>query len=213
MTNEEEGMQCTDSPEIDNGPAYFSFSGDLPGPLEEAHGLRDPLSCFNLYIGDFFVEILRQSNLYANQQRTSRSDSRQFTPFDMEEMLAFIGVNIAMDIVFEDYWTTDIVCSHPLFRTIMSRDRFRTMLHYIHVADNSQAPKRDDPGYDKLWKVRPVLNFVAEKCARLYAPHPQLSTDESMIGTKCQLSFIQYMPKKPVKWGIKIWACADSVNG
>lgn len=204
-TNEDEGMQWTDSPEIDNGPAYFSFSGDLPGPLEGARGVKDPLSCFNLYIGDFFVELLRQSNLYANQQQTSRGDSRQFTSFDMEEMLAFIGVNIAMGIVslpsLEDYWMTDIVYSHPWFGTIMSRDRFRTILRYIHVADNSQAPKHDDPGYDKLWKVHPLLNFVAEKCARLYAPHPQLSIDESMIGTKCRLSFIQYMLKKPVKWG------------
>ena len=34
-----------------------------------------------------------------------------------------------------------------------------------------------------------------------------------MIGTKCRLSFIQYLPKKPVKWGIKVWVCADAVNG
>ena len=34
-----------------------------------------------------------------------------------------------------------------------------------------------------------------------------------MIGAKCRLSFIQYMPNKPTKWGIKVWACCDSHTG
>ena len=33
-----------------------------------------------------------------------------------------------------------------------------------------------------------------------------------MIGTKCCLSFIQYIKVKPVKWGIKVWICSDSTN-
>ena len=95
----------------------------------------------------------------------------------------------------------------------MPRDRFRSILRYIHVADNSTAPQRDDPTYDKLWKIHPLLDFLSERCLKLYSPHHQVSIDESMIGTKCRLSFIQYMPKKPVKWGIKVWVCADSVTG
>ena len=81
---------------------------------------------------------------------------------------------------------------------IMSRDRFCLILHYVHVADNSKAPQCDDPGFDKLC---PLLDFISKRCLQLYSPHIQLSIDESMIGTKCQLSFIQYMPKKPVKMG------------
>ena len=34
-----------------------------------------------------------------------------------------------------------------------------------------------------------------------------------MIGTKSRLSFIQYMPKKPTKWGIKVWVCCDARTG
>ena len=54
---------------------------------------------------------------------------------------------------------------------------------------------------------------LSSKCLELYNPHSQISIDKSMIGTKCRLSFIQYLPKKPMKWGIKVWVCADSVNG
>ena len=58
-----------------------------------------------------------------------------------------------------------------------------------------------------------MMNYLISRCTQLlYDPHPQLSVDESMIGTKCRLSFIQYMPKKPVKWGVKVWVLADSVT-
>ena len=33
----------------------------------------------------------------------------------------------------------------------------------------------------------------------MYSPHPQLCVDESMIGTKCRLSFIQYIKAKPIR--------------
>ena len=33
-----------------------------------------------------------------------------------------------------------------------------------------------------------------------------------MIGTKCRVPFLQYMPKKPTKWGIKVWMRADAKN-
>ena len=62
-------------------------------------------------------------------------------------------------------------------------------------------------------EVRYLADVLATRFLELYNPHPQISVDESMIGTKCRLSFIQYLPKKPVKWGIKVWVCADAVNG
>ena len=64
-----------------------------------------------------------------------------------------------------------------------------------------------------LWKVRPILDVLKKTCQELYYPHKQVSIDESMIGTKCRLSFIQYMPKKPTKWGIKVWVCSDAHTG
>ena len=81
------------------------------------------------------------------------------------------------------------------------------------MVDNAKAVPRTDSTYDKLWKVRYLLDAFSRLCVELYDPHPQVSLDESMIGTKCRLFFIQHLPKKPVKWGIKVWVCADSTNG
>ena len=41
----------------------------------------------------------------------------------------------------------------------------------------------------------------------------EIAIDESMIGFKGRLLFIQYIPKKPTKWGIKAFVLADSSSG
>ena len=72
--------------------------------------------------------------------------------------------------------------------------------------DQTMAPKHSinfDCFIDRI-----VNNFKTH-----YEPQQNLSVDESMVGFKGRLSWIQYMPKKPRKWGIKIWTQADSTNG
>ena len=41
----------------------------------------------------------------------------------------------------------------------------------------------------------------------------EIAIDESMIGFKGRLHFIQYMPDKPTKWGMKAFVLADSRTG
>ena len=46
-----------------------------------------------------------------------------------------------------------------------------------------------------------------------YTLNRELSVDEAMVGFKGRLSFIQYLPKKPTKWGMKAFVLADSSTG
>ncbi len=46
-----------------------------------------------------------------------------------------------------------------------------------------------------------------------YKPHREQTIDEAMIAFKGRLSFKQYLPAKPTKFGIKVWVRADSHNG
>ena len=52
-----------------------NFSGNLPGPTADAYGVRDRIGCFNLFMCDYYDQILQQSNLYANQERRIRADT------------------------------------------------------------------------------------------------------------------------------------------
>ena len=34
-----------------------------------------------------------------------------------------------------------------------------------------------------------------------------------MVGTRCRVSFLQYLPKKPTKFGIKVWVNSEAKSG
>lgn len=54
---------------------------------------------------------------------------------------------------------------------------------------------------------------VSQNPLSIYTPNRDLSVDEAMIPFKGRSTLKQYMPQKPVKRGIKVWALADAING
>ena len=77
----------------------MTYFGGVPGPTGLAVGITDPIDCFHLFLSpDIYDELLVQTNLYADQQRAAKNDTSQWTPKSKEELMAFIGINIAMGI-------------------------------------------------------------------------------------------------------------------
>ena len=111
------------------------------------------------------------------------------------------------------YWSNDWPYQNDNFRSIMSSRRFELILKFLHLNDSRQQPTRGEPGYDKLYKVHPLLNLILENFQSMYTPTQCLSINESMVGFKGRLAFLQYMPKKPHKWGMKAWVLTDAANG
>ena len=94
------------------------------------------------------------------------------------------------------------------FSSIMSNRRFELLLQFLHV---SSLPTPETT--DKLHRIRPVVDRVVKNFMAAYTPQRNLAIDESIIAFKGRLSWIQYMPNKPHKWGMKAWVLADSSNG
>ena len=40
----------------------------------------------------------------------------------------------------------------------MPRERFEALTRYLHLNDSEQIPGRDDPEYDPLYKIRPLID-------------------------------------------------------
>ena len=95
----------------------------------------------------------------------------------------------------------------------MRRDRFTMMLKFLHINDNSMYKKKGEPGHDSLFKIRPFLEQLFHNFQAAYTLHREISVDETMISYKGRIGFIQYMPKKPKKWGLKAFALSDSHSG
>ena len=163
------------------------------------------------FICNQLVQLITDNTiLYANQCGVPISLS-------CDDVLAYIGLNIAMGIVglpeVADYWSREPILHSPWFASVMSRNKFYAISRFLHFVNNQTAPSRNDNNYDKLWKIRPIVQCVQERAEKMYVPGEQVSIDESMIGTKARLGFIQYLPKKPTKWGVKVWVCAEADTG
>ena len=141
----------------------------------------------------------------------------QWTQVTVPELQAYMGFMILMGIVhlpsIYDYWKKDEVFHYSPVASRISRDRFFELHRYLHFADNSILSPPGDPGYDKLGKIKPVIDRLREVFKTVYCPHKNVSVDEAMIPFKGRSTMKQYMPLKPIKRGIKVWAMSDAING
>ena len=141
----------------------------------------------------------------------------KWTDVTAEEIWAFFGFMILMGInqlpALRDYWKLDPTYRYNPIASKITRDRFLEILRYIHFVDNTTLLQRPDPAYDKLGKIRPVIDHLSEQFLSAYNPHQQVSIDEAMVAFKGRSSMKQYIPKKPIKRGFKAWVRADAVTG
>ena len=72
---------------------------------------------------------------------------------------------------------------------------------------------RGNPGFVKLFKVRPFIDFIHANFLHEYSPGENQLVNEAMIKFKGRTTLKKYMPKKPIKRGIKMWYRADSKSG
>ena len=133
-------------------------------------------------------------------------------------MKAFIGLLIIMGIVKLPRLTMHWQQSYRFISVggisdVMSRTRFQQIFPFLHLADSSQQISRGEPGHDKLYKVRKLLDILTRQFQANYTPSENVTIDEAMIRFKGWLGFKQYMKDKPTKWGIKVFTLSDAVNG
>lgn len=187
-------------------PFDQQFGPDMPPNIEE------PLDIFTcLFSEELFEKITFETNLYAVQR--NQGNANCFIPTTSEEIKCFIGINLMMGIKklpsYKDYWSSRQDLRDHFIASAMSRNRFSWLLGHIHLNDNSLQPKKGQPEFDKLYKVRPMLNKLSESFTKYYKPSRCQSIDESMIRFKGRCSMKQFMPLKPIKRGYKIWVRAN----
>ncbi|CAJ0932854.1 unnamed protein product [Ranitomeya imitator] len=115
-------------------------------------------------------------------------------------MMQFWGLMLHMGLLkkpeVRQYWSVDILFNTPVFRMVMVRTRFEAIHKFLHYSDNAQCPARDDPNFDRLFKVRPVIEHFNKKFGEVYVPKRDICVDESLVHFKGRLGFRQYLPSK-----------------
>ena len=134
------------------------------------------------------------------QLEKPRPPDKSWKPVTAIIMRLFFGIFIALGVTriqtLRDVWSNNDLLSIMAIKKRISRDRFVSILRYLHLVNNEI-----DDGTNKLFKLGSFLESMKYNFRTFYKPERYLSVDEAMIGFKGRLSFRQFMPAKPVKYG------------
>ena len=134
----------------------------------------------------------------------------------VDEIKTFTAIHILMDIhtlpELRHYWSSDNLLGVPAVANLITKTRFKKLTEKIHCNDNTKAVPRGEAGYDRLHKLRPVIDALNSHLKEVYIPSSVMAVDESMVPFKGRSSMKQYMLMKPVKHGYNVWCLADSLD-
>ena len=109
--------------------------------------------------------LVQETNRYANLVTGSTPNSRPWNGTNVEEMKAFIGIIIYMGIIklprLELYWSKQYNgIETPGIARVMPLVRFEQLFRCFHVSNNVNQIPYGQPGHDKLFKIRSLLDVV-----------------------------------------------------
>ena len=226
--DDDEGHYFSDWQRIDGNdnyaPLWCPTYNKRVGPMFCENLEKDPLAFFMLFFPQELFELMAyETNEYATICLDSPVDLPPKSRFQYwedttaDEMKAYVGLQIYMGLTdkpaIKDYWATGDYDNTTRFCEVMSRNRYELLSWFMHFNDNNKQVSKGEPGYDPLYKIRPMLDMMRPRLKYYYTPERELAIDESMQKFKGRLYFKQYMPNKPTKWGIKLWSLCESKSG
>jgi hypothetical protein len=126
-----------------------------------------------------------------------------------------LGMSLCVLPAREMYWSTNPLSEllpKRLFNDVMSFKKFKEISRFLHFSSNDEnAPKRGQPGYDRIFKIRHVVEVFQRTFMESFRPGLHLAVDEGGFPYKGSRSPIKtYNPKKPNRWFMMIYCLNDS---
>ncbi|GBP83378.1 PiggyBac transposable element-derived protein 4 [Eumeta japonica] len=106
-----------------------------------------------------------------------------------------------------DLWANDGT-GIEIFRNTMTRQRFTFLVNNLRFDDASTRTER--AAIDRLTPIRDVFEVFVRNCQSAYTPFEYLTIDEELVAFRGRCSFRQYIPSKPAKYGLKLYALVDA---
>ena len=176
-----------------------------------------PLGFIQLFLTrELLNYLVDETNDYArycrNELRTTLS--YQWDRCNITNLAHYLGLQIFFGLLpasnVRQYWHRGFFLATPNVPALMTRDAFLTMDRYFHGFNRRAIPRGNQ---DRLITVRPVMEYLQDRCRSLVVPGKNLSLDEGMMAYKGRLSIKVYNPKKPKKYGDKFFFVTESNTG
>lgn len=186
----------------------------LPGNTAISRDVSTPLESWKLLMSDEMMkDLVNCTNIYiaSISDRFSRErDAKSTTEAEMKAFIGLLyicGVHKSSHVNITDLWATDGT-GIEIFRTTMSSKRFLFLLRCIRFDDIRDRQSRRD--IDKLAPIREFFEKFVDNCQKCYNVGEYVTIDEQLQPFRGRCPFRQYMPKKPARYGVKIFALVDS---
>ncbi|KAL7547323.1 hypothetical protein ACHAWF_015821 [Thalassiosira exigua] len=154
---------------------------------------------------------------HPERRKRFQHKSRKWIPVTVGYLLAWLGILIIMAAMrirkWDLLWMETQGINVAFIQNTMTYRAFKQIKSYIHFADNTKLKKPGQHGFNPLQKIQPIVDKILKRFRAAYTMGQFMSADESMIKYKGKaVKFVQYMPAKPIKHGIKVFAicCADT---
>ena len=191
--------------------AYFGESEQHAMEVDVASNqsaiqMVSPLEMFQKYVPGELLDVVATCT---NQRLVELGKNPNITPGDV---IKFLGVCFYTSIFkypwLRMYWSQKYRL--PLVADPLSRNRFFDIRANLKVVDDNRVSE-DHKKNDRLWKVRPLLDAIRQRCLQLERP-AAAAVDEQMIPFTGTTNLKQYVPNKPNPVGLKNWVLAGE-NG
>ena len=172
--------------------------------------VQDIKSAFELFIPDSIQKII----LDCSNAEGRRVFQERWNDMDQTHLEAYFGVLILAGVFrskgesTESLW--DAETGRELFRTTISLENFHIISRIIRFDNRDDRPARRQR--DKLAAIRTVWDKWVHRLPLFYNPGPNVTVDEQLMPFRGRCPFRQYIPSKPAKYGIKIWAACDATS-
>nr|CAH7728882.1 unnamed protein product [Callosobruchus chinensis] len=107
-------------------------------------------------------------------------------------------------------WDTSEGTGIEAIYLVMSKNRFQFLMRVLRFDDIEEREQRRK--VDKLAAIREIFEYAVNKFQETYNPSCYLTFDEQLVAFRGKCPFRQYLPSKPAKYGIKIFALVDTKN-
>ncbi|PAA53757.1 hypothetical protein BOX15_Mlig004292g1 [Macrostomum lignano] len=172
--------------------------------------LHDEESAFKLlFDADMVDTIVVETN-----REATRVLGQAWLPTTRVEMYGYIGLCFLRGVFkgnmesIEELWSAD--CGRKIFAETMSLSRFKSLLRFLRFDNRETRAARLQR--DKLAAVRLLLDGLVSNSQRSYVPSGAVTVDEQLFPYRGRCRYIQYMPMKPAKYGLKFWCLNDAAN-
>nr|XP_023011791.1 piggyBac transposable element-derived protein 4-like [Leptinotarsa decemlineata] len=186
----------------------------LPGVIGNARQARGCLEIWQFLFDDTILNlIVTYTNQHKMSVQVNFSRDRDARTTDLTEIKSFIGLLYLVGLYkggrlnSEELWDTE-GNGVEIFRLTMGLKRFRFLFRSIRFDNRETRDERKNN--DRLASIREICEMFVTNSTKCYSLRANVTIDEKLEAFCRKCNFIQYIPSRPAKCGIEIFAFVDA---